>query len=284
MNRLPTQPAVEIIAQRSRRAVPRLRLTAKAGIDDRGKIAGNRRRRPPHRERRPRQNLNHDVGGGIAAIRRTSGEQLVQRGTERVDVASAIGRQSPHLLRRQIVRSPDDFSCRGDAWLVDRSRKAEVDDDRVKRIVIESIDEDVRRLQIAMNDLPFMREVNRTRNVTDDRHLLLERELRRELFERLRIDPLHRDVETIALLSDIEDTADVRMIDPRLGSCLAQHSGAMFGTIVAEKLERDLSSELVIPRLVNGTASPATANGLDAITRSGRELRRLRHNESPCPA
>jgi hypothetical protein len=86
------------------------------------------------------------------------------------------------------------------------------------------LDPDVRRLDVAVQDTEHLGLVKRQGHVADDGDLVVQRAASRQIAERPAVDELHRDVGSPVDLADLEDLADVRMIDARLRARLLEQA------------------------------------------------------------
>jgi hypothetical protein len=123
------------------------------------------------------------------------------------------------------------------------ARETEVDDERRVRAVVIALHENVRGLEIAMNQSLAMCGMHRLRDLANEIHLLKKSERRRDLVERRAMDFLHGDVVMAGDRADLEHLADRGMIESRLRARFALESRQRFGVGAAEKLERNVTSE-----------------------------------------
>ena len=148
-----------------------------------------------------------------AAKRRPSGQELVEKTSERKDVAARVHRFAERLLRRHVGDGADDHSRLGEsresvAFGSDRERhllrESEVEDLRDA----ECGDDDVRRLQVAMDDSTPVSVGQRGRELEPDLESALDGEplpRARGGFEVLALDVLEGDVVEPVLLTDLVD-------------------------------------------------------------------------------
>ena len=103
--------------------------------------------------------------------------------------------------------------------------------------------EDIGRLDVAMDDAGAVRGVEgvgqRCANVEQRRQL--DRARTEPLAQRLSLEQLHREIVSIALLADVVDGADVRVIERRGGARLAQKA-LDSGGVSADGLRQQLES------------------------------------------
>src|SRR5262249_40276484 len=153
---------------------------------------------------------------------------------ERVDVGTRVQRLTVDVLGRGVMRSAYEDAFTTEVP-VDRTRAAlfatedlgdaEVDDLHVVGVVADLGDQDVRRLQVAVDDPLPVRLGDRARDLLEDvaehRRLELTRTLE-PLVERLAADVLHHDVARLpGAHTERVDRDDVRVVEPREDAGLA---------------------------------------------------------------
>ena len=95
--------------------------------------------------------------------RRVAGEQLVEHAAERVDVGAGVDPLAADLLGRDVVEGPDEGAGRGDAGArVDLAGEPEVGEVGVLAGA-RALDEDVARLDVAVDEPARVRGVERRR-------------------------------------------------------------------------------------------------------------------------
>ena len=214
---------------------------------------------PRHRvERVPR----HDRLRGRAGERRLARERLVQHARETVDVAAAIHlSRARGLLGRHVRGCPDGES--GLRQLVaargaDGARDAEVGDDRVT-----ARQHDVLRLDVAMDDVVFVRVRERFGHFAGDLECIVDGQLRltvQPVAEGFAFDVRHHVVQHPARVAGIVDREDVGMLEAGGELDLAQEPLAAEGhrDLGAQRLQRDESLVSRVARQVD-QRHPATA-------------------------
>lgn len=127
-------------------------------------------------------------------------------------------------------------------------------------------DQDVRRLEVAVDDAARVRGGESGGDVAGQLHSFAEVESRRKGFvERPAVDIFHRDDRQTIVFFHGVDRADVGMVERRGGACLAQHRAARGGAGSFEHFEGDSAFE---PEVAGGedAAERAVANPfLDAV-------------------
>ncbi len=128
-------------------------------------------------------------------------------------------------------------------------------------------DEDVRRLDVAMNDAFRMSRIQRIRNLDSQRQNLLgfHRSACNLVPQREAVQKLHSDEGLPSLLSNFIDCADIGMVEGRRRLSLSLESGQclrVFGDIIGQELQRYESVQRYVLSLVDHT-HPAVAELLD---------------------
>jgi hypothetical protein len=180
-----------------------------------------RERAAEHRiERRVRRQLRRvllhvrpeGLGLGRTAERGRAGEKLVEDAGERVLVGAAVELPAADLLRGEVVQRPRQGAGSGYGVACCELRgEPEVGEVAVAR----SVDEDIRRLHVAMDETAGVRGVERVRDLTDDRERLLRRE-RTACDDRAQVVTVHepvREVELALRLPGGVDREDAGMVD-----------------------------------------------------------------------
>src|SRR5262249_19651861 len=146
--------------------------------------------------------------------------------------------------------------------------------------------DDVRRLEVAVDDAERVGQGQRVRDLDGDREggEGLERLARQELLEVRALDELHDDEMEAVLFAAVVDRLDVRVVEERAeaGLALERFAGGLArGQLGAERLEDDSTAELLILGLVGG-GLPAVAQDLEnsvvGYRRAGSEIRHGRRN------
>lgn len=147
-------------------------------------------------------------------------------------------------------------------------------------------DEDVRRLDIAVDDAARMRRFQRIRDLNSiiQDHIERQRLVVDPVLQRLAIEEFHGDERLAAVRSDVVNRADVRVIERGCGLRLALESFERRGIVrrfVRQKLQRDRTAK---PRVfgLEYDAHPATAEFFeDAIVRDRLSNNGLRVRHGP---
>ena len=154
----------------------------------------------------------NDRDVGVLRKRPLARQRLVEHAAERVDVGRHADLVPLDLLRRRVVDSPDEEP------LLCHLRSRELRDTEVRQegAPARLVDEDVRRLDVAMHDLTRVRGVERSRRLSDDLECALGGELRLARDQRLQVvafDVAHCDEEDAVDLARVVDRDHVRVLD-----------------------------------------------------------------------
>ena len=299
------QEPLEIVGEPAGVLVPVRAIVRERLVDDRRELGRHTGCDLAQRRGWTLGSCTHHLAGNLRVVRRPACEQVIQRRAERVDVAAFVDGRAAELLGRheaggaehdpgarleRLVVVEHDLCGRrlraatlarlGAAalrlvGLADRLGEAPVDHDRLARIA----DEDVRRLDVAMDDPALVCVRDRVRRGDDVRH---QRETpgdlgsrSDELLERSAGDLAHH-VERRAVRRDsgVVDGHDRRMLEPRGDPRLALESRDRVGIERQRLLHRDGATEHGVRRL-DDAAHPAARDLLvHGVAPVGRHLRR----------
>jgi hypothetical protein len=232
---------------------------------DRGRDAGAER---AERRRVLQQHLGED-GDRRALEGRPSREEVVERRPERVHVRPRADEVAlvPDLLRRHVVRRADEVALGGEAGRVDLERDPEVREARLSG----RVDEDVRGLDVAVDDPAPVRLVEGEGDLADDRERLGLGERAAPLEDAVDVDAvheLHGDVELALGLADVLDLHEVRVpaeAGDRPGLADEALARGGVGDLAPEDLERAPAPEERVRGAVNRAHGPAPELGLDLV-------------------
>ena len=200
------------------------------------------------------------------------GEELVQHDAGGEEIRAVVDRQPLHLLRRHVGGRPHHGAHLGavGAVRVLDLRHAEVHQLRAAL----PVEHDVGRLDVAVDDAGLVRVVERAQELAHEAHELpgLEAQVVVEaVLEVLAADELHDDEGDVALLAEIVDLDDVRMIEARdrlrlllePDRILARH---LFVEVALDDgLDRDRAVQLRVERLVHHAHRPAADLALQLV-------------------
>ena len=179
------------------------------------------------------EDVVEDDGRGVALERKRRGSHLIEDGAEGEDVGAGVGELSAGLLRRHVRNGADRRAgfrevlahrgrpfrltcCAGSALDL---RQTEVEDLGLAA----GVDEDVRRLDVTVNDSLRVRRLERVRELNADIEQAsdVERAAADPLRERDPFQQFHGDEVLPLELIDRVDSADRRMVERRRGACFA---------------------------------------------------------------
>ena len=156
---------------------------------------------------------------------------FIEHQAECPDVGAVIDRFTASLLRRHVCRGAQDHAPPGRAAgqrrriVVVRSRALHLGQTEVQDLrVAATADEDVRRLDVAVDDAGVVRGVERIGDFDAERQHRVQRQaaaLGDSLLQRDAFQVLHDDEGAAVLLADVVNRADVGVVQRRRGSGLA---------------------------------------------------------------
>ena len=244
---------------------------------------------PFARPRRRRLEVGVDHGHvGDPRERDRPRERLEQHAAEPVDVGPSVDVVAANLLRRDVVDGADEMTV-GRPTVGDALRQPEVGEVDVLAAVL-AVEEDVRRLHVAVDEPASMRRVQGVGDLARDRDRArrLQRALAPE--ERLEVralDEAHRDEQAIVGLAGLVDRHHVRMVERRRDPRLAQEALAkarVLRVALGEELERHAALEPRIEGAVDLPRPPAPDELLDLVPGdhvTGRDVPSDRHRSTP---
>ena len=157
--------------------------------------------------------------------RRLAGQALVQQAAERVHVRAAVDRLAFDLLGGDVRRRAERAPVQQRATLVDEAaREAEVGEVDV----LAGVEQDVRRLHVAVHEAARVRRVERARDLRADRAApapgRAAPSLRSSARRSRALDVAHRQVQPAVGLAGVVDRDDVRVLERRCELGLAQEA------------------------------------------------------------
>src|SRR6478672_10229676 len=210
--------------------------------------------------------------GRPAGEGRLSGEHLVEHAAEAVDVAPAIDARIGHaLLRTHVGRSAERDT--GTRELLVSECAGGTGDPEVCDQGLAILEENVLRLDVAVDDAVAVRVVERARYFTGDAERVLDRQLPLAIESRTKgfaFDVRH-DVEQLAVSgAGIVNGKDVRMREMRdeLDLPLEALGAHREADVVAHDFHRDPAIVLEIARQVHGSHRAVAELALDLVTGS----------------
>ncbi len=203
-----------------------------------------------------------ELDGRLPHEGETARDELVHDHAEGVDVRAAVHilRVPARLLGREVVGRPHDGARLGeDALVVLRLGEPEVGELRVHVVV----DEDVRGLQVAVDDPVLVRVMDAATELLEDLHAELEVELLlEELVERLPVHVLHREEGEALVLARVEEADDARVVQLPRRVHLAREALLLLLARL-RRVEHELERRLLPARLVLGEVDDAHAAAAD---------------------
>jgi hypothetical protein len=172
-----------------------------------------------------------DLDGALAGERRPSGQHLEQDRPDREEVAAEVEALAAHLLGRHVPRRPHQHPRARDV-VRDGERLREVGVHRPRQAEVEELhavhgQENVRGLEVAVHDPARVQRLQGREDAEADGQGLgdAQRPALEALGERLPLQQLHGDEHLPAVLADLVDLADVRVVDRGRGPGLAPEPG-----------------------------------------------------------
>ncbi len=240
------------------------RILAQGPLDGGGQVRGDRGVDLGQRGRVLRPELLERLHRIIGIEGRPIGQELVEDRSCR-ELVRALVHAAPRLLGRHVAEGAHDQAGSrepgvggGDAG------DAEVEDLHLPV----AQDEDVPRLDVAVDDPVLMGVVEPVADLDHQGQLVLERDLAAladEELELLAVEELHDDEEATLVLAQVVDDDDVRVVEAGAGLGFPVESGLqLVGDLrfARDHLERDEPIEDRVVGLVDG-AHPAAADALD---------------------
>ncbi len=274
---------VERIVRGPRGAVDRAEALEARGDDARllRPVGGEAREHPRHERvellgelrhhvaQAPRGALHHAEQHGeivLAAVRALAGEALEQHASEREDVGARVDVAIPErLLRRDVTRRPEQHARARDVRPHGAARDAEIDQLHALRIAL--LEEQVARLQIAVDDAARVHRAERLGGALAEHERLRERERRalEALLEALSVEPLHHEEALAAVELAVRDVADDAVVrEARDELRLAEEARGVARIAPVQDLQRDGAAPLLVVRSPHGAHPAGSGQALDA--------------------
>ncbi|HEY0178894.1 MAG TPA: hypothetical protein VGC30_04575 [Dokdonella sp.] len=278
------------------------RLRTQAFRDDRIEVAGDQARRyrrvgapgsdaarQPRRalEQSPRRVRVREAAGTPGPL---AGQQFEQQHAERVDVGRGRHRLAAELFGRRVVRRERCDGEFGRAW---RGRVEQLRDAEVEQLHgAGGVDEDVGRLQVAVDDQVAVRIGDGLADLSEQRESFGERRAPfvAVVAQRTSFDEFHHRVRTaLRRRAAVEQARDARMVEPREDVALGMEAAALAVGLAAQQLQRDAMLERAVGalrrvHLAHAAAADQRADAPRTEPRSRRERRcgRRGRNEFGC--
>ena len=216
-----------------------------------------------------------NLGDRTADERRAAGEHLEQDRAGGEAVGPRIDRLAVHLLGRHVPRRPhhDAAASQADGGLAGLLHLGPGQSE-IEQLDAVARDEHVGRLEIAMDDAARVDRAKRGEHLRRDRYRLgdAERAARQPLGERLAFEQFHREEQVVAILADVVDLADVRMIDARGRARLPPQSlpGRLVLSETQNHLQRDGALQALVVGLVDDPHPAGAQLSGDPVVRDSR--------------
>ncbi len=281
--RVPLQ-ALQIGPQIRCALVAKVAVFFERGADDPLELSGHGRIQRVCGYRRAIEDRVEDDCGGVSRKRLPPGGHLVEHGAAREHIGARVESLAPRLLGRHVgdrsdrgarVRQPG-FSDRRRGGRVERSRVVGLlRETEVEKLRLSSFgDEDVRGLQVAVDDAPRVRGFQRVRDL--DRDVEEGRELEwagdQAVMKRFAVEQLHGDEGFALVLVDVIDGADVGVLERggRPGLALQPLEGLRIRRgLLRKKLQGHAAAELQVLGFVNDSHPAASELREDPVMREG---------------
>ncbi len=240
-DRLAPQAVPDVFGQRLRAGVAAPGILLQRPGGDRPQLA-----RQPH-GLAPDDLVVH-IQRGIGLERAPARHRLVQQHAQRPDVDAGPEAAPLYLLGRHVMGRAHHAAGDGQVLAVQQLGDAEVGQHHAAL----GLDQDVGRLQIAVNDALAVGVVDGAGDRLQDLHPLVHRQARPQLGQRPPGDEIHHDV----VGADLVHRHDVRVVQPRRRRGLDPQA---IGRAVAQDLDRHLATQVGVARLEH-VAGPAVGN------------------------
>ncbi len=244
----------------------------------RAEIFGQLRVRDPRIRRLPVQNRVEHHRRRLALERLAPGGHLIEHQPEREKIGAGVELFAARLLRRHVVdRAEGHAGHRQDVARDPRLGRgirrflAELRDTEVEQLGLPSFrDEDVRRLDVSVNDALGVRGIERVGELAANVQDLLKRQgmPMDAAAKRFALEQLHRDEVPALVHADVVDRADVRVIERRRDSCFPQEPLDVLrrhAVALGQELQRDVPAKPRVLGLIDDAHPAGTELADDAI-------------------
>ena len=193
-----------------------------------------------------------DLGERVPGEGQLPGHDVIEHGAQREDVAAGVEFVAAYLLGAHVEHRSHEHPVLGDAALAGGARDAEVEELQVAVV----LQQDVRRLEVAVDQLSLVDDLERGAQLQRDAQALLVAEglVLDDLVEGAALEVLHRDVRRALEAVVLEDRRDVRVIELRrvLRLALEPLVGLWVDLRVgAEDLQGDRPAQLRVHRAID---------------------------------
>ena len=231
------------------------------------------------------QNRAADFARGRAVERHLAGRHLVNHRAERKQIAARVNLFAAHLLGRHVRHGAQHGAGTGEmlragvgnlglgfraVFLRAHLRQSEVENLGVPA----PRDENVRRLDVAMNDALAVRRIQRVGHFGSEieQQLVLHRTPGDAMLQRYAVEEFHHHEDAAVFFADVVNSADIGMIQRRCRTRLAAEAlqcSRIARYVVGQELERDKASQARVLGLVDDTHAAAAKLLDNAVVRDG---------------
>ena len=216
----------------------------------------------------------HDRNLTLARERHPAGETFVEHTAERVDVGSLVDALALDLLRSRVVDGADEDSRARQAT---RGRRL-LDDAEVREedVVGGLLDEDVRRLDVAVHEIAGVRGVERGGRLLEEVERAADAQRALPFQHRLEVGAphvAHGDVQDPFGLARVVDRDDVRVVHLGCPPRLALEALAEIGVLAqgrGEELQSDFATEAEVLGEIHHAHAAAPEQRLEPVAGDGR--------------
>ncbi len=274
------QPRLQGLEHLRRALVAALGAYGEHAVDDERQPGRHPRRKVLHRRRRLRADPDHQLERGVGPdVGRPPGEGLVEHHAERPDVGAEIDALAPlGLLRGHVVGRAEHAARARQRRVIGpvqrhRLGDTEIDDLEDDPAVLELGEEQVGRLDVAVEDAGLVRPDEPEAGLPDEAHAELGRELAAALQELLEVLPLeelhgHVDEARRRVGAGVEDVDDVGRLEgagePRLPLEALDHL-VVAGHLGTDDLEGHVPARSHVSDLVDGAHAALAEHGEDLV-------------------
>jgi hypothetical protein len=258
---------LEVDLERARVGVAVLEVLVGHAVEDRREPRGDLRPAHLHVGQVLAHVLHRHRDLVLAVEGDVAGEHLEQHDAEGVDVGLAVDVVAQRLLGRHVVRGAEHAPVGGQPLLVERAGDAEVGD--LGRALL--VDQDVLRLDVAVDDVARVREAERSRDLDRVGDRLPDRQFAEAadaVLERLALDVLEDDERAPVLLAGVDHAHDVGVRELGHRARLAAEALELVGVggdLAVHELDRHAPLEDAVERPIDGRHPAGAYLGVEPV-------------------